>query len=307
MLIGHAGSDDAGVYRISDDSALVLTVDFFTPIVDDPFDYGRIAATNSLSDVYAMGGRPIVALNIAGFPEDDIPTDVLSEILRGGAEVTREAGVAIVGGHTVKDAELKYGLAVVGMIDPERIVSNAGAVAGDQLILTKPLGTGVLTTALRNERLSADAITRVIKVMTHLNREASERMLEHDVHACTDITGFGLLGHAGNLVREGNVAMEIDTGSVPVIEGALDAARQGHLTAGDRTNRRFVEDLIRVEKGVDGDMLHILFDPQTAGGLLMAVPEDQARSLLDELRPGHPQAAIIGRCIPRTDAGLILR
>ena len=306
VLVGHVGSDDAGVYRISNDSALVLTVDFFTPIVDDPFDFGRVAATNSLSDVYAMGGRPVVALNIAGFPEGGLPEDALADILRGGAEVAGKAGVAIIGGHTIKDNDLKYGLAVVGMIHPDRIVSNSGAKPGDSLVLTKPLGTGVLATALRNDRLTDDAIKRLVNVMTTLNREASDRMLEHGVHACTDITGFGLLGHAGPMAGESDVTIEIFADAVPVMEGALVAVRQGQLTGGAGTNRSFVEDILRVENDVDADILHLFFDPQTAGGLLISLPGDRAQALVDSLRSHHPQAAIIGRCRERSDAGLVV-
>jgi len=295
------------VYRISDDSALVLTVDFFTPIVDDPYDYGRVAATNSLSDVYAMGGRPVVALNIAGFPEGEIEADILGEILRGGADVAREAGVAIIGGHTVNDKEVKYGLAVVGMIDPRRIISNVGAKPGDALVLSKPLGTGVLATALKNSTLDNEGIKRLVAVMTQLNREASEKMLEHGAHACTDVTGFGLLGHAGNLAKESDVSLEIVAADVPLIEGAIAAVRAGQLTGGGGTNRMFVNDTLDIAPGVDEDVAHLLFDPQTAGGLLVAVPEDSAEALVDALRPNHPQAAIVGRCRPRESATLIVR
>jgi len=307
VLVGHAGSDDAGVYQISDDNALVLTVDFFTPIVDDPYDYGRVAATNSLSDVYAMGARPIAALNIAGFPEKDIPPETLGEILRGGAAVAREAGVAIVGGHTVDDKELKYGLAVIGFVDPGSMVTNAGAVAGDRLVLTKPVGTGVLATALRSERLDEAGIARLIGVMTQLNRSASEIMRRFGAHACTDVTGFGLLGHANNIARESGVTVEIDASAVPLIEGAIDAVNDGQRTGGAGKNMRFLEDDLRIEGDIDEALEHLLVDPQTAGGLLVAVAKDQADAFVEALRPQHPQAAVMGQCLPASDVQLIVR
>lgn len=302
--MGHAGSDDAGVYRLRDDLALVLTVDYFTPIVDDPFDYGRIAATNSLSDVYAMGGTPIAALNIAGFPEGTIPPDALREILRGGAEAALAAGVAIVGGHTVDDKEVKYGLAVVGTIDPDRIITNAGSVVGDVLVLTKPLGTGVLATALKNEKLDDVGVKRLVGVMTQLNKEASELMLAHDVHACTDITGFGLIGHANNLARESGITVEIRATDVPLIDGALDCVRARQLTGGARKNRAFLEDKIVFSGDTDKDVTHLLFDPQTAGGLLIALPEARADALVEALRGNHAQAARIGVCAPHSQVNV---
>jgi len=307
VLVGHGGADDAGVYRVSDDSALVLTVDFFTPVVDDPYDYGRVAAVNSLSDVYAMGARPVVALNVAGFPEKEIPTDILADILRGGGDVAREAGVAIVGGHTIDDKEVKYGLSVVGFVDPKDMITNAGAQAGDRLVLTKPIGTGVLSTQHMAEKLDEDGLARLVTVMTQLNREASERMREFGVHACTDITGFGLLGHANNIAKESNITVEIDAASVPLIDGALDAARDGYLTGGGNKNRYFLADVHRFETEPEENLTHLLFDPQTAGGLLVALPADQAQPFVDALRPNHPQASIVGECTPAGDARLVVR
>jgi selenide,water dikinase len=307
VLVGHGGADDAGVYRISDDSALVLTVDFFTPIVDDPYDYGRVAAVNSLSDVYAMGGRPVVALNVAGFPEKEIPADILAEILRGGGDVAREAGVAIVGGHTIDDKEVKYGLSVVGFVDPNDMVTNAGAKPGDKLVLTKPIGTGVLSTQHMAEKLDEAGLARLVGVMTQLNREASEKMREFGVHACTDVTGFGLLGHAKNIARESDVTIEIDAASVPLIDGALDAARDGYLTGGGNKNRRFLADVLRFDTEPEENLTHLLFDPQTAGGLLVALPAENAQSFVDALRATHPHAAIVGECTAPSDVHLLVR
>jgi selenide,water dikinase len=306
VLVGHAGSDDAGVYRLSDDAGLVMTVDFFTPIVDDPYDYGRVAATNSLSDVYAMGGRPIAALNIAGFPEGEIAPEVASEILRGGLDAARAAGVAVMGGHTVNDKEVKFGLAVVGLIDPERIVTNAGAKPGDRLVLTKPLGTGVLSTALKAGKLDEAGTKRLVDTMTQLNREASQQMLAHGVHACTDVTGFGLLGHAAHMARESGVEIAISASQAPLMEGALQGVRDGHLTGGGGTNRMFVNEMLRIEDDVDDEMMSLLCDPQTAGGLLIALPAKEADALVAALRPSHPQAAVVGECREASKPGLVV-
>ena len=285
---------------------MVVTVDFFTPIVDDAYDYGRVAATNSLSDVYAMGGRPIVALNIAGFPENTIPPDVLGEIIRGGADVARAAGVSILGGHTVNDAEVKYGLAVIGMIDPRRIVRNAGARAGDVLILTKAIGTGVLATALKQRTLSPERTRALVASMTQLNRDAAEAMLRHDPHACTDITGYGLVGHANEMAEGSNVTIVLRAAGVPVLEGAREAVEQGHLTGGGKATRRFMQDKARVSSAIDETTTSLLFDPQTSGGLLIAVAPERAPALLAELKPMHPHAAIVGECIARRDVSIIV-
>lgn len=304
--MGHAGSDDAGVYRLSDDSALVATVDFFTPIVDDPYDYGRVAATNSLSDVYAMGGRPIVALNIAGFPENKIPPDVLGEIIRGGADVARTAGVSILGGHTVNDPEVKYGLAVIGLVDPRRIVRNAGAKAGDLLVLTKAIGTGVLATALKQRALSAERTKTLVDSMTQLNREASEAMLRHDPHACTDITGYGLIGHGNEMAEASGVTIVLRAASVPLLEGAREAVEQGHLTGGGNSTRRFMQDKVRIAAAVGETATSLLFDPQTSGGLLIAVAPDRATPLLAELKKNHPGATVVGECVARRDVSIVV-
>jgi len=306
VLVGHAGSDDAGVYRISDEQALVLTVDYFTPIVDDAYDFGRVAATNSLSDVYAMGARAVAALNIAGFPEGKVPSAVLGEILRGGADQAMKAGIPVLGGHTVNDPEVKYGLSVVGLVHPDRIVTNAGARPGDRLILTKPVGTGTLSTALKNGRLGEDGVRRIVEVMTTLNREASECMLEHGVHACTDVTGFGLAGHAYEMAAASGVTVEIDPSAVPLIEGALDSAAAGQRPGGAGTNRLFLDDKMRAAPGIDENLLYLMFDPQTAGGLLIAVSEGDAGPLLDALRRTGHSAAVVGTCREPADRAVLL-
>ena len=304
MLVGHSGSDDAGIYRLNDEMAMVLTVDFFTPIVDDPYDFGRVAATNSLSDVYAMGGRPVVALNIAGFPEGVIPPDILGEIIRGGADVARAAGVSIVGGHTVNDPEVKYGLSVVGLIDPRRVVRNAGARPGDALILTKALGTGVLATALKRGALSPERTRALVDSMTLLNREASDLMLQHHAHACTDITGYGLLGHGNEMAEASNVTIVFHAAAAPLLDGAREAAAAGHLPGGTKTTQRFLTPRISVAPSVDATTLALLFDAQTSGGLLIAVAPEHADPLLAKLKKNHPAAAIVGEVVARGDVAI---
>jgi selenide,water dikinase len=309
VLVGHAGADDAGVYRISDDVALVLTVDYFTPIVDDPYDFGRVAATNALSDVYAMAARPLAALNVAGFPEGKVPAEVLGEILRGGAEQAAKAGVPVLGGHTVNDPEVKYGLAVVGQVHPDRIMTNAGARPGDRLILTKPLGTGTLSTALKNGRLEEDGVARLVDVMTALNRDAAEAMLEHGAHACTDVTGFGLAGHAYEMAVASSVTIEIDAATVPLIDGALEAAAEGQRPGGAGTNRSFLEHSMRIAGDIDESLLYMMFDPQTAGPLFIAAPPQRAEALLEAVRALRPAygAAVVGTCRERGEHTLIIR
>jgi selenide,water dikinase len=285
---------------------MVLTVDFFTPIVDDAYDYGRVAATNSLSDVYAMGGRPVVALNVAGFPENKIPADVLGEIIRGGADVARAAGVSIVGGHTVNDAEVKYGLAVIGLIDPRRVVRNAGARPGDVLVLTKAIGTGVLATALKKRALSVEGTATLVNSMTQLNAEAASLMLEHDAHACTDVTGYGLVGHANEMAEASGVTIVLRAANVALLDGAREAAEQGHLTGGGNATRRFLKDRARVAASVDEITASLLFDPQTSGGLLIAVAPAQADALLAKLRRNHPHVAVVGECINRRETTIVV-
>ena len=306
VLVGHSGSDDAGVYRLSDDAALVVTVDFFTPIVDDAYDYGRVAATNSLSDVYAMGGRPIIALNVAGFPEAKIPAEVLGDIIRGGSDVARDAGVSILGGHTVNDAEVKYGLAVVGVIHPLRIVRNAGARVGDVLILTKPIGTGVLATALKQRALTPEKTKLLVDTMTQLNRYASEAMLTHDPHACTDVTGYGLVGHANEMAEGSGVTIVLRSANVPLLDGARTAVEKGYLTGGGSATRRFMQDKARIASSVDDVTTTLMFDPQTSGGLLIAIAREHADALLAELKANHPHAAIVGECVARQDAAIVV-
>lgn len=295
VIVGSATADDAAVYRISDDTALVLTTDFFTPVVDDPYDFGAVAAANALSDVYAMGGKPLTALNIVGFPDDGLEPDVLAEILRGGAEKAKEAGIDIVGGHTIKTDEPIYGLAVTGTVHPDRVASNAGAKPGDLLVLTKPLGVGVVTTAAKQDKDTRGAIREAIRTMATLNRAACDAMVEVGVNAATDVTGFGLLGHLRNVVAASRCAAVVQLDEVPVLEAARAYVREGIAPGGTHANWRYLASIVTYE-GVEKPEQLLLCDAQTSGGLLMAVPSEKAERLVSACKArGTPCAAIIGR------------
>ncbi len=283
VLVGHATNDDAGIYRLSDDLALVQTVDFFTPVVDDPYDFGRIAAANALSDVYAMGGTPICALNIAAFPVEELGTDVLARILEGGAAIAAQAGIPIVGGHTIKDAEPKYGLAVSGTIAPDRVVRNAGARRGDVLVLTKRIGTGILTTARKRDAIDDAALEPAIRAMVRLNDRAARAMLAHGAHAATDVTGFGLIGHAREMARASGVALAIDAQRVPLFDGVLELIARDVVPAGTRDNLAEHAAFARYGAAVDEAMRLALSDAQTSGGLLIAVAREAADAICSEL------------------------
>ncbi len=295
LLVGRETFDDAGVFRVSDDLALVQTVDFFAPIVDDPYTFGRVAATNALSDVYAMGGEPLTALNIVGFPLKKLPLEVLTEILRGGQAAVQEAGAVIVGGHTVEDEELKYGLAVTGRVDPRRILTNAGARPGDRLVLTKPIGIGLLATALKNWRaeIRAGVEQRMIEVMCTLNRDASRAALTLGLHCATDITGFGLLGHASHIARASHVGLRIAVNRVPVLAGAAEAFARGARTAGGDRNSEYLKPLVDWGVGRTDFERALLVDPQTSGGLLVAAPPASAAEYVQRV----PGAVDIGEVV----------
>jgi selenide,water dikinase len=293
VLVGSSTADDAAVYKLSDDLALVLTTDFFTPIVDDPRDFGRVAAANALSDVYAMGGKPTAALSIVGFP-DTLPAAVLGEILAGAASIAEQAGINIVGGHTIKSEEPTFGLAVVGTIHPQKVLSNAGAKPGDQLILTKPIGLGIISTAAKNDQDSLNAIGKAIELMTTLNRTAAEVLIEHDVHALTDITGFGLLGHLRNMTAASHVTAMVRLPAVPVIPEARIYVDAGIAPGGTRANRKFLADWVSYDKTLsEADQL-LLCDAQTSGGLLAAVPEATVPNVVKALNARGVPAAVIG-------------
>ena len=299
LLLGIGTDDDAAIYRLTDELALVQTVDVFTPIVDDPYTFGQIAAANALSDVYAKGGRPLLALNIAGFPRK-LPLDILAEILRGGAEKAAEAAVLIVGGHTIDDPEPKYGLAVTGLVHPKKFVSNAGARPGDVLYLTKPLGIGVITTGIKQEKTPPEVAVEAIRVMNTLNRAASEAMQEVGVHAATDITGFGLLGHLHEMVAASGVGARISARAVPVLGGAPELAAAGAIAGGTTRNLEWLADKVRWAPAIDGTTRILLADAQTSGGLLIAVAPERAQTLEEALRVrGVATVARIGQVVQR--------
>ncbi len=299
LIVGIETADDAGVYRLSDGLALVQTVDFFTPIVDDPFDYGRIAALNSINDVWAMGGTPVTALAVTCFPKKGVDFSILGEIMRGGLQVLTENGVALVGGHSVDNQQIMFGYAVTGTIDPERVVTNRGARPGDALILTKPVGTGVVSTGIKFGKASEEVARASLETMLLSGREAARLMAEAGAHAATDVTGFALLGHAWELARASGVTLLVDSASVPVIPGARELAAAGLLTSGDKSNRRYVGEDVSLADSVGAETAALLFDPQTAGGLLISVAPERAEGLLAALRERYPDAALIGRVVGR--------
>ncbi len=291
---------------MSADVALVQTLDFFTPIVDDPFDYGRIAALNSLNDVWAMGGTPLTAMAITCFPRKGVDFAILSEIMRGGLSILTENNVALLGGHSVDNADIMFGYSVTGVIDPNKIATNTGACPGDILILTKPIGTGIISTAIKFEKCPAEVAAASIKTMLTASRAAATAMQEFGVKAATDITGFGLLGHGWEVAKASQVTFEIDSTQIPLLPQALELAAQGMLTRGDRVNRDYIGTDIQISAAVSKEMQSLLYDPQTAGGLLICIAEDRATELLEKLREQYVQAAIIGRVVMPQTTSLVI-
>lgn len=302
LIAGMEHGEDAGVYLLREDLAIIQTVDFFTPIVDDPYTFGQIAATNALGDVYAMGGRPLTAMNIVCFPVGEMDISVLRDILRGGLDKMKEAEVLLVGGHSVEDNELKYGLAVTGVVHPDRVLRNRGALAGDVLILTKPIGTGIISTAIKGGLADPDLVALAIAAMTTLNKEVSVLMEDAVVHACTDVTGFGLLGHAAEMIEDTDVGLEIYSAAVPVFPGLEDLVESGIMPAGLYRNRKFRKRQIDIGAECPEWLVDIFFDPQTAGGLLIALPEDDAVKLLGKMHAGSiPEASMVGRVLDQPE------
>jgi selenide,water dikinase len=298
VLVGLETSDDAGVYRLNDEMALVQTVDFFTPIVDDPFTFGQVAAANALSDVYAMGGTPLTAMNLVAFPIQTLSSSILKEILRGGLSKIDEAGVALVGGHTIEDQEIKYGLSVTGIVHPDKILSNAKAVVGDKLVLTKPLGTGIISTALKAGMASEKAVKEMVESMIALNQKASERMKTFGAHACTDITGFGFIGHVLEMVTASRIGMVIDSKKIPLLSGVMEYAGLGLIPGGTYSNRRFYSCRVEVDSSVSNLLMDIFYDPQTSGGLLISLPPGQAGALVEALeKEDGVHSSIIGEVV----------
>ena len=307
ILVDYRTADDAGVYAWESGPALVQTVDFFTPIVDDPYLYGQIAAANSLSDVYAMGGRPLTALAIAAFPQDGLPTDDIAQIFRGGFDKLREAGVALLGGHTVQDREIKFGYSVTGAVDATRILTNAGARAGDRLILTKPLGTGIVGTAIKFGRAPGHVVDHAVASMRTLNKAAAEAIAGLDgVHACTDITGFGLAGHGSEMAAASHVTLELEAAALPLIPGVLDMVA-ANKSGGMTTNREYFAAGVDFAPNVAAELRDLVFDPQTSGGLFLSVDPSQADQALDLLKKAGVPACLVGHVTPESKSRLQLR
>jgi selenide,water dikinase len=307
VLVGLDHADDAGVYKISDDLAIIQTVDFFTPIVDDPYWFGQIAAANALSDVYAMGGVPKTAMNLVAFPLKDMDMSILRQIIQGGLDKMKEAGVVLVGGHSVEDKELKYGLSVTGFVHPDRILTKKDLKVGDRLILTKPLGTGIINTAVKGGLASAEIIETVTRLMATLNRDAAQIMEKYPVHACTDITGFGLLGHVAEMIIDSPFAIRLISNNIPIIPQTFDYAGMGLVPAGAYNNREFRECMVDFSPSVDRLMQDVLFDPQTSGGLLICVDKESAENLLAELqKSGIKEVAIIGEVVSEPEGKIVV-
>jgi selenide,water dikinase len=307
VIVGLKSADDAGVYRISDDLAIIQTVDFFTPIVDDPYMFGQIAAANALSDVYAMGGVPKTAMNLVAFPAKDMDLSILRQIIQGGIDKLKEAGVVLMGGHSIEDRELKYGLSVTGFIHPDRILTKKNLRLGDRMVLTKPLGTGVINTAIKAGLASAETVERVSRQMAELNRDAAIVMADFQVHACTDITGFGLLGHLAEMVETSGLSVRVCTADIPMIADALEFASMGLIPAGAYKNREFRENIVRRGPNVTQVTEDLLFDPQTSGGLLICVEGTQAGRLLDGLKnAGVDSVAAIADVVEGTEEKIYL-
>jgi selenide,water dikinase len=306
LLVGTETADDAGVYQISADTALIQTLDFFTPIIDSPYEFGRITAANALSDVYAMGGEPITVMNIVCFPSEDLPESILRDTLAGGLDVVHEAGATLVGGHSVDDPEFKYGLSVTGIVHPEKIWTNSHAAIGDRIILTKPIGTGILATAVKGKLADAATIQQLIDITTTLNKDAAETARPFAPRACTDVTGFGLAGHLLEMARASGKEMSLSIRQVPLIQTALEFGRMGFFPAGAYTNKKYCEKSISVATGIDAIEADMLFDPQTSGGLILALPEEKAQAAVTAMNKKNIAAQIIGAVTGEKECGSLI-
>lgn len=299
VIVGTETSDDAGVYRLRPDLAIVNTLDFFTPIVDDPYTFGLVAATNALSDVYAMGGEPTTAMNIVCFPKDKMDIQILGKILKGGADKVHEAGAVIIGGHSIIDPEIKYGMAITGVIHPDRVLRNVGVQEGDALILTKALGTGIIATAMKKGKARKESVDESIDSMTTLNKNASAVLRKFPVHACSDVTGFGLLGHAMEMATGSGVTLILESGKLPLLPDVKRLVDKGYLTGGCKLNREYLKDKITIDTSIPKGLVETSLDPQTSGGLLIALPEKHAAKLVTELHSnGVAPAVAIGHAVP---------
>ena len=307
LIVGFDTADDAGVYRLRDDLAIVQTLDFFTPIVDDPYVYGQIAALNSINDVWAMAGTPLTAMAITCFPKKGVDPAILGEVMRGGLETLNQYGVTLIGGHSVDNEQIMFGYSVTGVIDPDKIATNSGARAGDVVILTKPIGTGVISTGIKWGKTNEVVASKSVETMLTPGRYAAEAMREFGVKGATDVTGFALLGHAWEMAKASQVTIELDSKAVPLLEGALELAAQGMLTSGDKTNREYVGKDIELGDSIGKETRSLLFDPQTAGGMMIAISADRATGLLARLRENYSQANVIGRVLERGAYSITVR
>ncbi|MBA3355972.1 MAG: selenide, water dikinase SelD [Pyrinomonadaceae bacterium] len=307
LIVGFDTADDAGVYRLRDDLAIVQTLDFFTPIVDDPRVYGQIAALNSINDVWAMAGTPVTAMAITCFPKKGVDPAILGEIMRGGLETLNKYGITLIGGHSVDNEQIMFGYSVTGVIDPNEIATNSGARAGDVIILTKPIGTGVISTGIKWGKTNEVVASKSVQTMLSPGRYAAEAMREFGVKGATDVTGFALLGHAWEMAKSSGVTIELDSKAVPLLEGALELAAQGMLTSGDKTNREYVGKDIEVEDSIGKETRSLLFDPQTAGGMLISIHPERATHLLARLRENYPEAQVIGHVLERGACSITVR
>ena len=307
LIVGFETADDAGVYRLRDDLALVQTVDFFTPIVDEPYDYGRIAALNSINDVWAMAGTPITALAITCFPKKGVDPKILTEIMRGGLETLNQYGVTLIGGHSVDNEQIMFGYSVTGIIDPNKVAMNSGVRPGDAIILTKPIGTGVISTGIKRGEADESIVRNSVNTMLTPGKYAAEAMREAGVKGATDVTGFALIGHAWEMACASGVTIEIESKSVPLIPGAFDLAARGFLTSGDKTNREYIANDIQIDESVDQNLVKLFFDPQTAGGMLIGVPAASAGALLERLSGHYQQVAIIGKVIEKQQVSIVIK
>jgi len=307
LIVGFETADDAGVYRLRDDLGIVQTLDFFTPIVDDPFVYGQIAALNSINDVWAMAGTPLTAMAITCFPKKGVDPSILGEIMRGGLDILNKNGVTLIGGHSVDNEQIMFGYSVTGVIHPSKVATNSGARVGDVIILTKPIGTGVISTGIKFEKASPEVAAASVETMLTPGKHAAEAMREFRVKGATDVTGFALLGHAWEMAKGSKVTILIEPGSVPVIDGALELATAGLMTGGDKTNREYVGDDVEIDPALDKNLVKLLFDPQTAGGMLIAIASDQAEALLSRLRENYPRASVIGKVTEAGSKSIVVR
>jgi len=304
LIVGFDTADDAGVYRLRDDLALVQTLDFFTPIVDDPFDFGRIAALNSINDVWAMAGTPITAMAITCFPKKGVDPAILAEIMRGGLETLNQYGVTLIGGHSVDNEQIMFGYSVTGVIDPNKVARNSGARVGDVIILTKPIGTGVISTGIKKGKAKESVVQGSVETMLTPGKFAAEAMRDFGVQGATDVTGFSLIGHTWEMAYASKVTIEIDSAATPLLEGALELASEGMLTGADKTNREYVGADVSIVDSIGENLVKLLFDPQTAGGMLIAIGKDRSGALLSELKRNYPRAGVIGRVQPRGERSI---